>query len=209
MNLSQVIAHHADRHPDRVALSMGDEEITYPELYARVQRCAGALRDLGVGRSDIVGVLLYNSVDLLEVMLASAHIGAIFMPLNWRLAGPELAYIADHAGARALVSEPELRDLFDDLRKQGYLLDSQQLESAKTAKSLRHRQNRLTITDGPFSETKEVLGGFNLIEAENMEEAVRIASEFPWAQTGCVEVRPVRDFDAVRSRVGAAARASA
>jgi fatty-acyl-CoA synthase len=119
MNLSQVIAHHADRHPDRVALSMGDEEITYPELYARVQRCAGALRDLGVGRSDIVGVLLYNSVDLLEVMLASAHIGAIFMPLNWRLAGPELAYIADHAGARALVSEPELRDLFDDLREQG------------------------------------------------------------------------------------------
>jgi hypothetical protein len=93
----------------------------------------------------------------------------------------------------------------DDLRKQGYLLDSQQLESASTAKSLRTRKNRTTITDGPFSETKEVLGGFNLIEAENMEEAVRIASDFPWAQTGCVEVRPVRDFDAVRRRVGATA----
>ncbi|HUQ99692.1 MAG TPA: YciI family protein [Gemmatimonadaceae bacterium] len=91
----------------------------------------------------------------------------------------------------------------DDLRKQGYLLESQQLEGAQTAKSVRVRKNRMTITDGPFSETKEVLGGFNLIEAENMEEAVRIASEFPWAQTGCVEVRPVRDFDAVRRRVGA------
>ena len=119
MNLSQVVAHHADRYPDRVAVSMGDEEITYPELYARVQRCAGALRELGVGRSDIVGVLLHNCVDLVELMLASAHLGAIFMPLNWRLAGPELAYIADHAGARALVSEPELRDLFDDLHGQG------------------------------------------------------------------------------------------
>jgi hypothetical protein len=92
----------------------------------------------------------------------------------------------------------------DDLRRQGFLLESQQLEGPATAKSVRVRKNRQMITDGPFAETKEVLGGFNLIEAENMEEAVRIASEFPWAQTGCVEVRPVRDFDAVRRRVGAA-----
>ena len=91
----------------------------------------------------------------------------------------------------------------DDLRRQGFLLESQQLEGPGTAKSVRIRNNRQTITDGPFAETKEVLGGFNLIEAENMEEAVRIASEFPWAQTGCVEVRPVRDFEAVRRRVGA------
>src|SRR5215210_3697339 len=68
----------------------------------------------------------------------------------------------------------------DVLRKQGYLLDSQQLESVSTAKSLRSRNNRLMITDGPFAETKEVLGGFNLIEADNMDEAVKIASEFPW-----------------------------
>src|SRR6476469_9455972 len=91
----------------------------------------------------------------------------------------------------------------DDLRRQGFLLESQQLEGPDTAKSVRIRKNRQMITDGPFAETKEVLGGFNLIEAENMEEAVRIASEFPWAKTGCVEVRPVRDFDAVRRRVGA------
>ena len=91
----------------------------------------------------------------------------------------------------------------DDLRKQGFLLESQQLESPKTAKSIRVRKNRQLVTDGPFAETKEVLGGFNLIEADNMEEAVRIAAEFPWAETGCVEVRPVRDFDAVRRRVGA------
>jgi hypothetical protein len=58
--------------------------------------------------------------------------------------------------------------------------------------------------DGPFAETKEMLGGFNLIEARDMDEAIEIASHFPWAQTGCVEVRPVRDMDAVRLRVGAA-----
>ncbi len=92
----------------------------------------------------------------------------------------------------------------DDLRNEGRLLDSQMLESASTAKSLRTRRNRLTVTDGPFTETKEFLAGFNLIEAENMDEAVRIASEFPWTSTGCVEVRPVRDIGAVRKRVGAA-----
>jgi hypothetical protein len=92
----------------------------------------------------------------------------------------------------------------DDLRSEGRLLDSQQLESPSAAKSLRTRKGRLTITDGPFTESKEMLAGFNLIEAENMDEAVKIASEFPWTSTGCIEVRPVRDIGAVRKRVGAA-----
>jgi len=92
----------------------------------------------------------------------------------------------------------------DDLRSEGRLLDSQQLESPSTAKSLRTRNGRLTITDGPFTESKEMLAGFNLIEAENMDEAVKMAAEFPWTNTGCLEVRPVRDIGAVRKRVGAA-----
>jgi len=91
----------------------------------------------------------------------------------------------------------------DELRSNGSLLDSQQLEAPATAKSVRIRNGRTTVTDGPFAETKEILGGFNLIEAENMDEAVRIAAEFPWARVGCIEVRPIRDIDAVRRRVGA------
>ena len=91
----------------------------------------------------------------------------------------------------------------DELRGDGVLLDSQQLESPKQAKTVRIRNGRATVLDGPFAETKEYLGGFNLIEADSMEEAVRIASEFPWASTGCIEVRPVRDMNAVRRRVGA------
>ena len=91
----------------------------------------------------------------------------------------------------------------DELRKDGHLLDSQMLESASTAKSVRSRKERMTIVDGPFAESKEVLAGFNLIDAEDMDEAVKIAMQFPWARTGCVEVRPVRDIGAVRQRVGA------
>jgi hypothetical protein len=91
----------------------------------------------------------------------------------------------------------------DDLRQDGQLLDSQMLEGAATAKSVRVRHGRQTIVDGPFTETKEMLAGFNLIEAEDMDEAVRIATEFPWTQTGCVEVRAVQDIEAVRRRVNA------
>jgi hypothetical protein len=92
----------------------------------------------------------------------------------------------------------------DELRQEGRLLDSQMLEGAAAARSVRIRAGRQTVIDGPFAETKEVLGGFNLIEARDMEEAVRIAAQFPWAQTGCVEVRPVRDIAAVRERVSRA-----
>jgi hypothetical protein len=91
----------------------------------------------------------------------------------------------------------------DELRQEGRLLDSQMLESPASAKSVRIRRGRVTTVDGPFAEAKEVLGGFNLIEASDMEEAVQIAAEFPWARTGCVEVRPLRDIETVRQRVGA------
>ena len=91
----------------------------------------------------------------------------------------------------------------DELRQDGRLLDSQMLAGAPTAKSLRVRNGRQTIVDGPFTETKEMLAGFNLIEAEDLDEAVRIATEFPWTHTGCVEVRAVQDIEAVRRRVNA------
>ena len=90
----------------------------------------------------------------------------------------------------------------DDLRREGRLLDFQQLEAPATAKSVRIRNGRTTASDGPFAEAKEVLGGFNLIEARDMDEAVRMAAEIPWATTGCIEVRPVRDIGAVRLQVG-------
>lgn len=89
----------------------------------------------------------------------------------------------------------------DALQTKGKLIESQMLEEPTTAKSVRIRAGRVTTTDGPFAEAKEVLGGFNLIEADSIEEAVRMAAEFPWANTGCVEVRPVRDIGTVRDRV--------
>jgi hypothetical protein len=89
----------------------------------------------------------------------------------------------------------------DHLREEGRLLESRMLGSPAAAKSVRIRQGKVSALDGPFAEAKEVLGGFNLIEAESMEEAVEIASHFPWAGTGCIEVRPVNSLDAVRDKL--------
>ena len=91
----------------------------------------------------------------------------------------------------------------DSLQAQGRVLAFQQLEAPQTARSVRVRAGRASVLDGPFTETKEMLAGFNLVEADSMDEAVRMAKELPWAQYGCIEVRPVRDIGAVRARVGA------
>jgi len=96
----------------------------------------------------------------------------------------------------------------DELRQEGHLIESQMLEGTGTAKSVRIRNGRPKVTEGPFSEAKEVLGGFNLIEARDMDHAIEIAAQFPWAATGCVEVRPVRDIGDVRRRVNAGRRNS-
>ena len=97
----------------------------------------------------------------------------------------------------------------DDLVQKGTLLGFQQLEAPRTAKSVRSRAGKTTVVDGPFAEAKEMLGGFNLIEAADMDEAVRMAMELPWASTGCIEVRPVKSIAAVRRQVGAPETAQA
>ncbi len=100
----------------------------------------------------------------------------------------------------------EMRDCLrhsDALMEQGKVLGFQQLQPAATAKTVRSRNGRASVMDGPFSETKEMLAGFNLVEADSMEEAVRMAHELPWIKYGSVEVRPVGDIGAMRARVGA------
>lgn len=92
----------------------------------------------------------------------------------------------------------------DALQQGGCLVGSQQLEPPGTAKTLRVRDGTSRVTDGPFAETREFLAGFNLIEADSMDDAMRIAQQFPWARFGSIEVRPVRDMQAVRDRVSAA-----
>ncbi len=97
----------------------------------------------------------------------------------------------------------------DELQAQGILVMSQQLQPVEQARTLRVRQAQTRITDGPFAETREFLAGFNLINARDADEAMRIAQEFPWSRYGSIEVRPVADMYAERVRVGAGMGAAA
>lgn len=81
------------------------------------------------------------------------------------------------------------------LKERGLLVAAEALQPVKTARTVRIRQGQVTITDGPFAETKELLAGFYLIEAKDIDEATEIASKIPPAREGSIEVRPVRALD--------------
>jgi hypothetical protein len=85
----------------------------------------------------------------------------------------------------------ETLDYVAALRTSGHLLDARPLRSATTASTLRIRDGKLLVADGPFTETKEQIGGFFLIEANDQEEAIRIAAAWPSARLGSIEVRPI------------------
>lgn len=78
------------------------------------------------------------------------------------------------------------------IRKSGHCIASEALQSVQTATTVRMRNGKMSITDGPFAETKEQLAGFYMIEARDLNEAIQIASKIPPARVGSIEVRPVR-----------------
>jgi fatty-acyl-CoA synthase len=100
-------ARRARMSPDRVAIGYEDREWTYAQLHERATRNAHALAGLGVRQGDRVAYLGPNHPAFLETLFGAGLLGAIFVPLNWRLAVPELAYLLDDSGARALVFAPD------------------------------------------------------------------------------------------------------
>jgi hypothetical protein len=92
----------------------------------------------------------------------------------------------------ALVADALAYD--DELRKSGHYIVSDALQAVEAATTLRHRNGKVSITDGPFAETKEQLGGFILIEARDLNEALHVASKIPPGRIGSIEVRPVKDL---------------
>ena len=89
------------------------------------------------------------------------------------------------------------------IRETGHCLASEALESVQTATTVRVRNGKVSITDGPFAETKEQLAGFYMIEARDLNEAIQVAARIPPARVGSVEVRPIRP---IRETVRAEAR---
>jgi hypothetical protein len=85
----------------------------------------------------------------------------------------------------------------DGIRESGQYVAGEALQPVSTATTVRVRNGQLSTTDGPFAETKEQLGGFYLVEARDLNEAIQVASRIPSARLGSIEVRPVVDFSQV------------
>jgi acyl-CoA synthetase (AMP-forming)/AMP-acid ligase II len=114
MSWFAVLAHHAGRAPDRPIARCGTTTVSYAEMAATAAATAGGLHALGVRAGDVVGLLSYNCIEFLEMVFAANYLGAIAMPINWRLAAPEVRYILEHSEARAFVCDDALASLADD-----------------------------------------------------------------------------------------------
>jgi hypothetical protein len=92
------------------------------------------------------------------------------------------------------VADSECMDCGEGFRRSGLLIAAEALQPVETATSVRVRNGKTSVIDGPFAETKEQLAGFYLIEAENLNAAIQVAAKIPPAREGTVEVRPVRQL---------------
>ena len=108
---------------------------------------------------------------------------------------------------------PETMKAYDDfwahVTERGVLKAGEALHPVSTATTVRVRDGQTVTTDGPFAETKEILGGFYVVDVADLDEALGYAAMIPGAKTGSVEVRPIVDFDAFRAEAEAGSAASA
>lgn len=116
MNWSSILKRNADKFPDKDSVIGLGKRLTYRELYERSNSLARGLKNLGLRKGDVVGVLLYNCCEYIEITFAINQIGAVWLPLNFRLVGEEFQYILENAGANALITEQEFAPVISSLK---------------------------------------------------------------------------------------------
>ncbi len=114
VNWFNVLDHHATRTPDKAITVFEGVATTYRSMAGRAAALAAGLAGRGVRQGDVVALLSYNCPEFLETLFAANFLGAIAMPINWRLAAPEVRYILEHSGARALVCDVALLQLANE-----------------------------------------------------------------------------------------------
>jgi fatty-acyl-CoA synthase len=118
IGLGNWLYQRALRTPHRKALTFGGVTLTYAQLQDRIDRLASGLRASGVCQGDRVGFLGFNQPAFLETLFAAARLGAIFVPLNFRLSGPELGYMIGDAGLHTLIVDAPHRPVIDPIRNE-------------------------------------------------------------------------------------------
>jgi len=169
ISLSSFIRFHALRTPDRPALAYAGNRVSYAELLRRIEIAAGWLASQGIGPGDVVALLMKNSAAFIELTFATSHVGAVSLPINYRLAQDEVAYIVTHAGARLLLCDDEFADTVQALSNvvlidRAAQQDSRHLTgSASPANSYDSRPDhlfRLMYTSGTTDRPKGVIHSY-------------------------------------------------
>src|SRR5688500_18615378 len=111
--------------------------------------------------------------------------------------------------ADAAVHYEEYREYLEDIKASGHYVSCNRLLPPAAAITVRNRNGKALTTDGPFVETKEQLGGYIVIEAKDMNDAIQVASRIPGARLGCVEVRPIAEDQQTIQALGFATSAAA
>jgi fatty-acyl-CoA synthase len=129
VNISTHILFHALRTPDRTAFTYANRRISYADFADRIERMAGFLKQRGVRENQVVAVVMKNSAAFLEIAFAVSHAGAIFLPVNFRLARDEIKYILDNADTALLFADQEFAETVDQLKPTVLLSDEAQVDT--------------------------------------------------------------------------------
>ena len=169
INLSAFVRFHAERTPDRLALVFAGTRISYGDLWDRVGRLAGWLAARGIGEGDVVAVFMKNSPAFIETALATSHLGGVFLPINYRLARDEVAYITGNAEAKLLLADDEFAAVVEG-RANTVLIDAAAQADIRTltgtpeAPPMCRRQSadlfRLMYTSGTTGRPKGVMHSY-------------------------------------------------
>ncbi len=169
VNLSSFIRYHASRTPERLAIVFKEQRITYAELLQRIEKMGGFLAARGIGPDDVVAVFMKNSAAFLELSFAVSHIGAVFLPINFRLASEEVRYITESAGAKLLFADAEFAEIVGALPSvilvdEGAQSDSTTLATATDRAAMHVRRPddlfRLMYTSGTTDRPKGVMHSY-------------------------------------------------
>lgn len=114
--LGETLAKNARKFPDKTAIKEGVRVFTYSQYNFRVNKLANAFRDIGVGRGDKVAVLLFNSIEIIDCYFALGKLGAVAVPVNFRLVGAEIAYIVNNSDSVAFVFDASFEKVIDTVK---------------------------------------------------------------------------------------------
>ena len=137
VNLSSFIRYHAARTPDRIAIVYQDQRVTFAGLLARIEKTAGYLAAHGIGPDDVVAVMMKNSIAFLEIAFAVSHLGAIFLPINFRLAADEVEYITENAEAKLVFADAEFALAVKDIPSAILLDETAQADTTAISRNAR------------------------------------------------------------------------